>query len=129
MGARNGTNISSVPFEQRYQPPDPKRRKRERLTTLDRLICAFFGAFLGFVLWTFSYVILVSGTMKAAARQAPAVKGPIDPLEMLPSYWWGGSVAVGFALFGAVVGAERMMDGFEKVLRVEGEFARAVNRS
>jgi hypothetical protein len=129
MPARNGVNISSIPFEQRYQPPDPRRKKRERLTATDRLVCAVCGAFLGFVLWTFGYLILVSGTMKAVARQAPAAKGPVDPLERLPAFWWGGSVALGFALFGAVVGAERMMDGFDKVLRVEGEVARAVNRS
>jgi hypothetical protein len=54
---------------------------------------------------------------------------PVDPLAKLPPFWWGGSVALGFAVFGAIVGAERMMDGFEKVLGVEGEFARAVNRS
>jgi hypothetical protein len=129
MAARNGININSIPFEQRYQPPDPKRRKRERLTPIDRLICAFFGAILGFMLWTYGYVILVSKTMKVAARQAHAAKGPIDPLERLPSFWWGGSVATGFALFGAVVGAERMMDGFGKAVRVSAEIARAVNRS
>jgi hypothetical protein len=129
MAARNGINVSSIPFERRYQPPDPRRRRRERLTATDRLVCAVCGAFLGFVLWTFGYLILVSGAMKAAARQAPPAQGPVDPLAKLPPFWWGGPAALGFALFGAVVGAERMMDGFEKALRAEGAVARAVNRS
>ena len=129
MAARNGINVSSIPFERRYRPPDPRRRKRERLSVTDRLVCAVCGALLGIVLWTSGYLILVSGTMKAAARQPPPAKGSVDPWDRLPPFWWGGSVALGFALFGAVVGAERMMDGFEKVLRVEGEVANAVNRS
>lgn len=129
MAARNGINVSSIPFEQRYQPPDPRRRKRERLTAMDRFVCAVAGAFLGFLLWIVAYLILVSGAMKAAARQPPAVNGPVDPFERLPPFWWGSSVALGFGLFGAVVGAERMLDGFEKVLRMEGEAARAVNHT
>jgi hypothetical protein len=129
MAVKNGINVSSIPFEQRYQRPDPRRRKRERMTTTDRMVCAAFGALLGFVLWTVGYFILVCGAMKAAARQAPAAKAPVDPLERLPPFWWGGSIALGFSLFGAVVGAERMTDGFEELLRAEGEIARAVNRS
>jgi hypothetical protein len=129
MAARNGVNVSSIRFEQRNHPLDRRRTKRERLTATDRLVCAVCGTFLGFALWTFGYLIFVSGTMKATARQAPAVKGPADPFEKLPPFWWGGSAALGFGLFGAAVGAERMMDGFQRVLRVEGEVARAVNRS
>ena len=129
MAARNGINVSCIPFEQRYRPPGPSRRKRERLTVMDRLVCAVCGAFLGIVLWTCGYLILVSGTMKAAARQATPAKGWVDPWDKLPPFWWGSSVALGFALFGAVVGAERLMDGFEKALRVEGKVADAVSRS
>jgi hypothetical protein len=129
MASRNGINVSSIPFEQRHHPCHWRRGKRERLTATDRLVCAVCGAFLGFALWTVGYLIVVSGTMKAAARQAPAAKGAVGPFAMLPPFWWGSSVALGFGLFGAAAGAERMMDGFEKVLRVEGEVARAVNRS
>lgn len=129
MAIRNGTQVDGIPFEQRYQPPGPRRRKHERLTASDRLVCAVLGAFLGFVLWTVGYVIVAYGFLKAAARQDPAVKGPIDPLAGLPPFWWGCPVAAGFALFGAAVGAERLMDRFEKVFEVEGEAARAVDRA
>ncbi len=129
MAARNGINVNNLPFEQRYRTPDPRRKKRESLTAVDRLVCAVCGAFLGSVLWTFGYLMLVSGAMKASARQAPAAKARVDPIDRLPPFWWGGSAAVGFALLGSVVGAERMMDGFDRLLRVELEIGRAVNRS
>jgi hypothetical protein len=129
MAARNAVNVSSIPFEQRSLPPDRRRRTRERLTVTDRLVCAVCGILLGFALWTFGYLILVSGTMKAAVIQVPATKGQVELFEKLPPFWWGGPVALGFGLFGAAVGAERMMDGFERVIGVEGAVARAVNRS
>jgi|GEM_PF-6346264 len=125
MAARN---VSNIPFEQRFQSPNPRRRKHERLTVTDRLVCAACGAFLGFVIWTVAYLILFSVAIKVAGRQEPAAKVHFEPLEKLPPFWWGSSIALGFSLFGAIVGAERMMDGFEKVIRVEGEVARAVSR-
>lgn len=65
---------------------------------------------------------------KAAVRQ-PAAGAVVDPFAILPAFSWGGLVMAGFAIFGAVVGAERMMDAFEMVIRVEGEVAKHVNRS
>jgi hypothetical protein len=119
---------STIPFEQRYRPPDPKRRRRERLTRVDRLVCAVAGGFLGFVIWSFGYTILLLIMMKAAARQLAA--GPvIDPFDKLPPFSWGCLVVMGFAIFGAVVGAERMMDAFEKVVHFEGKVAEHVNQS
>lgn len=131
MAVKNGVSVSSIPFEKRYRPHDPRRRKRDPLTATDRLVCAVCGGFLGFVLWTFGYLILISGAMKASARQAAAAHGPaaVDPLDRLPPFWWGGPAALAFALFGTAVGPERMMDGFGRVLDLEGEVARAVNRS
>jgi hypothetical protein len=114
---------SSIPFEQRYRPPDPRSRRRERLTRTDRVVCAITGGFLGFVLWTVGYLLMLLAFFKAAARQ-PAAVPPIDPFDWLPSYSWGFLAAAGFAAFGAVVGAERMMDGFVAVLGVEGMFAK-----
>jgi hypothetical protein len=81
------------------------------------------------VLWAVGYVIVAYSLLKVAGRPAPAVNGPIDPLAGLPSFWWGCPVAAGFALFSAAMGAERMMDRFEKVLEVEGEAARVVDRA
>jgi len=122
-------NVSSVPFEERYRPPNSRRRKRERLTAVDRLVCGVCGAFLGLVLWTIAYSILLAASLKASTRHAPSVAEAVNPLDRLPPFSWCGPVMLGFALFSAVVGAERMMDGFEKVVRIEGEVARAVNRS
>lgn len=129
MAVRNGVSVSSIPFEQRYRPPDPRRRRRERLTARDRLECAACGAFLGFLLWTLAYLILVGAAFKAGARLDPKAEVQVDPMDRLPPFWWGGPVLLGFAVFGSAVGAERMMDGFERVLRVECEVAKAVNRS
>jgi hypothetical protein len=129
MSQRNGIIPSSIPFEQRYQPPD--RNGGGRPNVLPPLIdwCARFAALSwGLSLWTFGYLIMLSRTMKAAARQPAAGRG-IDPSERLPSFAWGGPVALGFAIFGAVVGPELMMDGFDKALHVEGEVARGVARS
>jgi hypothetical protein len=120
---------SSIPFEQRYRPPDPKRRKRERLTKVDRLVCAVTGAFLGFVILAFGFLILLPALMRAAARQ-PAAVPPIKLLDgLLAPFSWGGLVVAGFAVFGAVVGPERMLDAFEWVIRVEAKFAEHINRS
>jgi hypothetical protein len=47
----------------------------------------------------------------------------------LPSFAWVWVPVLAFALLGAVAGAELMLDGFDRVLRVEDEAARAVNRS
>jgi len=63
------------------------------------------------------------GIMRAAARH-PAPGQVVDPIALLPPFGWVGLVSLGFALFGAVVGAERMRDAFEGVLNVEGEIAR-----
>ena len=117
--------VSTIPFEQRYPPPNPKRRKREPLTAVDRFVGAFLGGVLGFVSWTFSYSILLIIALKAAAKQpAGAVGGlAINPLDKLPSFSWGGLVVAGFATFSAIVGAERMMDAFEKVVHFLGKIA------
>jgi hypothetical protein len=139
MAMRNGVSVSSVPFEQRYRPPDPKRRRREVLTRGDRLVCGICGGVLGLFLWTFAYFILITGAMKAAARNpvpaaasaavGAAAAAPIDPFSRLPAFSWGGTVVVGFAIFGAIVGPDRMIDGFMNVLRVENEVSRAAGRS
>jgi phosphate-selective porin len=75
--------------------------------------------------------------MKAAARNPnpatvavdAAMASPVDPFDRLPAFSWGGTVVVGFAIFGAVVGPDRMIDGFMNVLKVEGEISRAASRS
>jgi hypothetical protein len=123
---------SSIPFEQRYVPPDPRRRKREPMTAADRLVCAICGGLLGLVIWSFFYWILLMGAMKASAKaniRDPAAAPAVDPFAMLPSFAWGGLVAACFGIYGTVVGAERMLDRFEKVIRIEGEVAKHVNRS
>ena len=95
---------------------------------MDRFVCAVTGGFLGFVIWSFGYLIVLAALTKAAARQVAA--GPIiNPFDKLPAFSWGGLVVAGFAVFGTVVGAERMMDAFEKVVRVEGKVAEHINRS
>jgi hypothetical protein len=126
MAYRNGVIPSSIPFEQRCQPP--KRRKREPMTKIDRLVCAICGSVLGLFLWTTSYMILFSMVMRAGARH-PAAASKADPADLLPPFWWGATVAVAFAGYGTVVGAERMMDGFEKAVHVQGKVADAINRS
>ena len=35
MAVRNGISVSSIPFEQRYVPPDPRRRRAEKLTAIE----------------------------------------------------------------------------------------------
>lgn len=101
------------------------------MTVTDRLVCAVCGGFLGFVLWTFGYLILVSMAMKASARQPPPAQGKVvmDPFDRLPPFWWGASASLSFAVFGSVVGAERMMDCFAWGMDWEGKIAQAVNRS
>lgn len=128
MASRNGINVNSIPFEQRC-PRRPRRRNREKLTLTDRFVCAFCGAFLGLLLWTFGYLFLVSAALKASARQPANAQAAVDPIGRLPSFWWGWTVIAGFSLFGASVGPEPMMDGFVNVLRVETEVGRAVSRS
>ena len=128
MAARNGININSLPFEQRCPPPDRRRKKRDKLTTKDRAVCAFCGAFLGLFLWVVAYVIFFMAVIRVVAKHAQDAEKMIDPVDLLPPFWWGSGVVLGFALFGAWVGAERMMDGFEAVLRAEGVAARAANR-
>jgi len=119
--------ISSIPFEQRYRPPDPKRRRRERLTAGDRLVCGVFGSLMGLLFWTFGYFIVITVLLKLAAK-AHGAGGLVDPLEHLPYFGGGVPVVLGFAVFGAVVGPELMMDTSEKVLRVENEIADYVSR-
>ncbi len=139
MACRNGIIPSSIPFEQRYRPPSPRRRRREKMTKVDRLVCGFCGSLLGLMLWTFFYLILVSAALKASGRrqllQPPAngqavamAKAPTDPFDLLPPFWWGGGVALVFAGYGTVVGAERMMDGFDAVLLLECRFSQALTR-
>ena len=57
--------------------------------------------------------------MKAASRQPDnvAVNAPVDPIDWLPPYWWGIVPSIAFAGFGTLFGAERMLDGFEVVLK------------
>jgi hypothetical protein len=100
-----------------------------RLTLSDRLICGFCGAFLGLLLWSFAYVILVAGALKASARQPPNVQAPIDPMDRLPSFWWGWTFMTAFSLFGTAVGPEVMMDGFGRAWKIEAEFGREMGRS
>jgi hypothetical protein len=134
MAQRNGITPSSIPFERRYRPP--AKRRREHLTATDRLVCAACGAFLGLAIWTFAYLIFMMLSLKvaakagqqaliAAASDPPVAVRPLDPDDLLPPFSWGGAVAAGFALFGA----ERMMDAFEKTVRVEGEIAGHINRA
>jgi hypothetical protein len=129
LAVRNGISVSSIPFEQRYLPPAPRRRRAEKLTATDRLVCAICGAFLGFVLWVGGYLILVSAALKGAARHGVPDQMTADPFGFLPPFWWGVFVALAFALFGAIVGAERMMDGFGNAVQAEGKVAEALNRS
>ena len=121
-------NVNNVPFEQRCPP---RRRKRERLTRTDRFVCVFCGLFLGRVLWTDGYLILVGSASKAASRRSLEAQAAADfnPLGRLPSYWWGCPLALAFGLFGGVVGAERMMDGFETGAKLLAKVARIVERS
>ena len=126
MAYRNGIIPSSIPFEQRCPPP--RARKPERLTKTDRLVIAVCGFLLGMFLWTTSYLILITGALKAAAKH-PAAAAGVDPLDRLPPYWWGVAPAVAFAIYGAVVGAEQMMDGFSTGVRIQNKVSEAVNRS
>jgi hypothetical protein len=126
MAYRNGMIPSSIPFEQRYQPP--RRRTREPMTRTDRLVCAVCGSLLGLFLWTTSYMLVFSVVIRAGAKH-PEAAAKADPMDLLPPYWWGAAFAAGFAGYGTAVGAERMMDGFEKCVRIQGKIAEAISRS
>jgi hypothetical protein len=131
MASRNGIGINNLPFEQRCPPPKP--RKPELLTRQDRFVLALCGSFLGLFLWTAGYVILCSMAMKAgariAARPQAALAAPIiDPMDRLPPYWWGAYPAFAFACYGSIVGAERMMDSFQTIMRWLSKFAEAASR-
>jgi hypothetical protein len=120
-------SVNNIPFEQRCNPP--RRRKREPMTKVDRLVCAICGSLLGLFLWTTSYLLVASLAMRATARH-PAPNGAMaDPSDLLPPFWWGGVPALLFAGYGTAVGAERMLDGFEKILSLQGKIADALNRS
>ncbi len=108
--------MNNIPFEKRASRPNRQPAKRDELTPGDRLVCAFFARpVLGGVLWTFGYVILMYVLTRTAVRQLAAMNGGADPWDSLPPFWWGGLLALGFAAFGAVVGAERMMDCFQRI--------------
>jgi hypothetical protein len=65
--------------------------------------------------------------MKALSDQ-PVAANAINPFDKLPSFSWVGYVMASFAVFGAFVGPERMMDAFEKIVHVESKVAEEVNR-
>ena len=69
--------------------------------------------------------------MRAAGRAAARQPGAkvVDSFEFIPDFSWGGLVIATFAILGAFVGPERMIDTFEKVVRFEGEVAKHANRS
>lgn len=90
------------------------KRRREVLTTGDRLVCGGMGALLGLALWSIFYAILLLIAFKASLKPAIAANPAADPLDLLPSYWWwGAATGDAFALFSFLAGAERMMDAFE----------------
>jgi hypothetical protein len=120
-------SVNNTPFEQRYHAP--RRRKREPMTMTDRLICAICGSLLGLFLWTTGYLVLATLAMKAVARHPVPNAAMSDPSDLLPPFWWGGVPALLFAGYGTAFGAERMLDGFEKILSVQGKIADAVNRA
>lgn len=110
---------SQQPFRPRNQPDRSRKRKSEQLTVGDRLICGLCGAALGFVLWTMAYFLILTGTARASIRNADLAGAADWP----PPYGtWGGTIAVGFAAFGMLVGPERMMNGFEAIARLLGRF-------
>ena len=114
--------VNPVPIEHRGWST---RRRREVLTTGDRLICAGMGAAMGLALWSIFYAILFLLSFRVAMKAGVAADLAADPVGLLPSCrWWGAATADGFALFGFLVGPERMMDGFERVLGWLGLFAR-----
>lgn len=124
-------SISNEPFENRCPPP--RRRRPERLTRADRFVLALFGGLLGMVSWILLYAIIAMAAFKAEAKLAARAQ-PEDPaatnapIDRIPAYWWGFCPALAFAGYGSIVGAERMMDGFDRVLRGLGELARAAGR-
>ncbi len=105
------------------------RRRREPLTAGDRLVCAGCGALMGLTLWTFLYGVLFLGAVMIQSRPDVAARiaagqASATPWDVVPSYWyWGGLCAAAFALFGALAGPERMMDGFETVSQHESDCA------
>jgi hypothetical protein len=119
--------VSSIPFEQRYRPPDPRRRKRERLTKTDRFVCGFMGGLLGFGLWVMQFMIWLMVLVKAAPKR-PGKVPPVDPFDLLPPLHTSLYPAAALGLFGLIVGPERMMDVFEKVVRILGKCAEAMSR-
>lgn len=129
MAYRNGIAFSNIPFEQRCPPP--RCRKREPLTRADRLVLTLCGSLLGLFLWTTSYMIMISAALKVEAKASrhSATTVDRDPLDRLPPYWWGVWPALAFAGFGSIVGAERMMDGFESCMGGLGKVSEGVSRS
>ena len=106
--------VNPVPIEQRGWST---KRRPEKLTTGDRHVCGGMGAGLGLILWSFAYAILFLLALKLSFRPAVVANVALDPLNRLPNHWWwGGLSADSFALFGFLVGPERTMDAFEKIL-------------
>jgi hypothetical protein len=109
-------SIRNEPF--RPQPPR-KRRKKPQSTVGDRLVCAFCGAVLAFLLWTGWYGLLMMRAAKAVARSG----GARDLTDSHPAFWWGAVVALVAALLSAWAGEERMMDAFGAGARLLGRSA------
>lgn len=116
--AQSGRNM---PFESRYQPSKAeKRRSNQKKSTLgDRLVCAFCGAVLSFLIWTACYGLMAMRATKAALRG----RGDLDAVSRFPSFWWGLAVALVAAVLSAWAGEERMMDVFAVGARFTGRLA------
>lgn len=128
MAPKGGITPSGTPYEKRHRPSDTRKRKQQDALTLsDRLVCALCGGILGFALWTDGYFVLMYASARTSGRvitRQAEIGRPNDPAAWLPPFAWGYLVAAGCASFGAAVGPERMMDGFEKVMRTLGYFRR-----
>jgi hypothetical protein len=80
---------------------------------------------LGYLIWAGGYLLAVVCLLKASARR-PLGAPAFDPFDVLPSFSWGGVVAVAFAILGAFGGPERLMDAYDKALEVEAKVAKHV---
>ncbi len=101
------------------------------MTASDRFVCAVMGGVLGLILWAVAYLIVFMAAVKASMRAAAVAQaaGFIDPLDNLPAFSWGSVLIASFAIFGATVGAERMMNVFEMVVHFLGKVAEHVGSS
>lgn len=144
----HGINVSSIPFEQRPTPPSLVRHEARRLSVMDRFVCATFGIVFGSIIWFLLYLTLLFGAMKAEAKaerlraeepRAVAARpnpGPPPKPEAKPlrfedrvPFSYGVWFVLGFAIFGALGGPDRLLNGFTNSLRCNAEVSRAVHRA